>query len=95
MFSRWPEVAVVSSTGFDKLQPSLERIWALHGKPDTITHDNGPPYDSREWRKYAKQVGFISKPCSPEHPEGNGIAERFMGVIVKLVHAAMAEKKDP
>ena len=95
MFSRWPEVAVVSSTAFDKLQPSLERIWALHGKPDTITHDNGPPYDSREWRKYAKQVGFISKPCSPEHPEGNGIAERFMGVIVKLVHAAMAEKKDP
>ena len=95
MFSRWPEVAVVSSTAFDKLQPSLERIWALHGKPDTITHDNGPPYDSRDWREYAKQVGFIRKPCSPEHPEGNGIAERFMGVIVKLVHAAMAEKKDP
>ena len=95
MFSRWPEVAVVSSTAFDKLQPSLERIWALHGKPDTITHDNGPPYDSREWRKYAKQVGFIRKPCSPEHPEANGIAERFMGVIVKLVHAAIAEKKDP
>ena len=48
-----------------------------------------------EWRKYAKQVGFSRKPCSPEHPEGNGVAERFMGVIVKLVHAAMAEKKDP
>ena len=95
MFSRWPEVAVVSSTAFDKLQPSLERIWALHGKLDSITHDNGPPYDSRDWRNYAKQVGFIRKPCSPEHPEGNGIAERFMGVIVKLVHAAMAEKKDP
>ena len=37
MFSRWPEVAVVSSTAFNKLQPSLERIWALHGKPDIIT----------------------------------------------------------
>ena len=23
----------------------------MHGKPDTITHDNGLPYDSREWRK--------------------------------------------
>ena len=95
LFSRWPEVAVVNSTSFETLQPSLERIWALHGKPDSITHDNGPPYDSREWRKYAKQVGFIRKPCSPEHPEGNGVAERFMGVIVKLVHAALAEKKDP
>ena len=94
MFSRWPEVAVVSSTAFNKLQPSLERIWALHGKPDIITHDNGLPHDSRGWRKYAKQVGFIKKPCSPKHTEGNGIAERFMGVVVKLVHAAMAEKKD-
>ena len=94
-FSRWPEVAVVSSTAFDKLQPSLEKIWATHGRPDSITHNNGPPYDSRDWRKYAMQVGFIRKPCSPEHPEGNGIAERFMAVIVKTVHAAMAEKKDP
>ena len=35
---RWrPEVAVVSSMAFNKLQPSLERIWALHGKPDIIT----------------------------------------------------------
>ena len=48
LFSRWPEVAVVNSTSFESLQPSLERIWALHGKPDSITHDNGPPYDSRE-----------------------------------------------
>merc|ERR1719154_100084 len=93
--SRWPEVAVTSSTSFDKLQPSLERIWALHGRPDTITTDNGPPYSSRDWSRYAKQVGFEHKPCSPEHPEANGIAERFMGVIVKTVHAAMAEKKDP
>ena len=43
LFSRWPEVAVVNSTSFETLQPSLERIWALHGKPDSITHDNGPP----------------------------------------------------
>ena len=95
LLSRWPEVAVVTSTAFDKLQPSLEKLWSSHGRPDSITHDNGPPYDSRDWRKYAKQVGFIRKPCSPEHPEANGVAERFMGVIVKTVHAAMAEKKDP
>ena len=69
--SRWLEVAVVSSTAFDKLQPSMERIWALHGKPDTITHDNGPPYDSRERRKYARQVEFIRKPCSNQRGMGS------------------------
>ena len=40
-------------------------------------------------------MGFIRKPCSPEHTGANGVAERFMGVIVKTVNAARAEKKDP
>ena len=95
LLSRWPEVAVVTSTAFDKLVPSMEKVWSLHGIPETVTSDNGPPYQSRDWRKYAKIVGFQHKPCSPEHPEGNGVAERFMATIVKVVHAAIAEKKDP
>ena len=37
LLSRWPEVAVVSSTAFDKLQPSMERIWALHGVGEVLT----------------------------------------------------------
>ena len=45
--------------------------------------------------KDAKRQGFQHTPCSPEHPEGNGVAERFMATIVKVVHAAMAENKDP
>ena len=87
LLSRWPEVAVVKSTGFDKLVPSMEKVWAQHGIPETITSDNGPPYNSKEWKRYAKQQGFLHTPCSPEHPEGNGVAERFMATIVKVVHA--------
>ena len=43
LLSRWPEVAVVTSTAFDKLQPSLDKLWSSHGRPDSITHDNDPP----------------------------------------------------
>jgi len=35
------------------------------------------------------------RPCTPEHTEANGIAERFMAVLVKTVYAAIAEEKDP
>jgi hypothetical protein len=92
--SRWPEVEIVSSTSFDKLKPALERSWALLGIPDQVTHDNGPPYNSRRWREYAKEKGFKLNPCTPEHPRANGIVERFMGVLVKTVHAAIAAGKD-
>ena len=31
----------------------------------------------------------------PEHPQSNGIAERLMGVLEKVVHAAVARGQDP
>ena len=95
LLSRWPEVTMVRSTAFDKLQDSLENIFSLHGVPETITSDNGPPYNSQDWKDFGKQMGFVPKPVSPEHPEGNGVAERFMATIVKTTHAAIAEGKDP
>ena len=93
--SRWPEVEVVTSTSFEQLRPALERSWGLLGIPDRVTHDNGPPYNSQKWRDYAREKGFQLSPCTPEHPRANGIAERFMGVLVKTVHAAVAAGKDP
>ena len=92
--SRWPEVEMVSSTSFEKLHPALERSWGLLGIPDQITHDNGPPYNSHRWRKYAREKGFKLNPCTPEHPKSNGLVERFMGVLVKTVHTAIAGGKD-
>ena len=60
-----------------------------------IIHDNGAPYNSRAWKKFAKASGFIAQGCTPEHPQANGLAEKMMSSIVKLVHASLAENKDP
>ena len=48
-----------------------------------------------EWVKYAEQVGFRSSLCTPEHPQANGMAEKIMSSLVKVTHAAIAEKGDP
>jgi hypothetical protein len=94
-YSKWPEVCVTKSTKFEKLFPVLDRSFATHGNPDEIIHDNGPPYNSGSWRRYARETGFEIKPCTPEHPQSNGLAEKMMASIVKLTHAALAEKKNP
>ena len=94
-YSRWPEVAVTNSTSFNKLYPVLDRSFDTHGYPELVVHDNGPPYNSKDWEEYAKRSGFRTSPCTPEHPQANGMAEKFMASLVKLTHAAMGEKKDP
>ena len=54
LYSRWPEVGMTKSTSMDKLYLLLDRSFGVHGMPESITHDSGPPYDIRAWRKYGK-----------------------------------------
>ena len=39
--------------------------------------------------------GFEIRLCTRDHPQVNGIPKRFMGVLVKVVHAAVDSKQDP
>ena len=86
---------MVKNTSFEKLKPALDKVWSRQGIPEEVIHDGGSPYQSRDWRQYAKKTGFKSVKCTPEHPQANGLAEKFMSTIVKVTHAALAEKKDP
>ena len=79
---------MTTSTRFEKLFPVLDGSFSSHGIPSQVIHDNGPPYNSAKWREYARKVGFSSKPCTPEHQQGNGLAEKMMASIVKLTLAS-------
>ena len=94
-YSRWPVVAMVKSTSYERLEPVLEEMWAAYGIPEKVVHDGGPPYESHNWRRHARKMGFQSVTCTPEHPQSNGLAEKFMSTVVKVTHAALVEKKDP
>ena len=94
-YSRWPEVQMVTSMSFEQLQGKMEDSFSIHGVPESITHDNGPCYNSGDWKKFGQKWGFQSQPCTPENLKANGITERFMGVLVKIVHTAVAEGQDP
>ena len=73
----------------------MNRIFSTHGVPESLTSDNGPPYFSHDLEEYAKQMGFTLNPVTPDDPQANGFAENFVKSICKVVHTAVAEKKDP
>ena len=58
IIDQYPEVDVITSTSFSKLDPCLDRIMATHGMPEEISTDNGSPYFGSEMANYAKRMGF-------------------------------------
>lgn len=94
-YSKYPVVEICTSTSWEQMEPMMENAMGLFGNVEMVTTDGGPPYDSREFRKMAKRMGFHHHICTPENPQANGFVEVFNKVLVKLVHTATVEKKDP
>ena len=77
------------------MKPKLDELFSRIGIPEKVTHDGGPPYNSFEWKQYARRKGFQLDLCTPEHPQSNGVGEKMMNSIVRVVQAAYATKTDP
>ena len=56
--------------------------------------DNGPPFNSEEFRKYASKLGFKHRRITPLAPWSNGTAEKFMKSLGKVVQIANAGSKN-
>jgi hypothetical protein len=86
--SRYPIVRLVSSTSFKALEPILDDIFSSFGVPKTLKSDNGPPFNSHNFREYARGSGFKHRRITPLWPRANGLCERFMKNLTKVMKNA-------
>lgn len=93
-YSRFPEVEIISSTSAKVVIPRLDAIFARHGFPETVKSDNGPPFNSQDFREFADTSGFRHRKITPLWPEANGEVERFMGTLNKYVRTCAAENQN-
>ena len=92
-YSRFPEVAIVNSTKSSSLFIQLDRIFAVHGIPELIISDNGPPFNSDEFSRYVTAIGSRHHPITPRWPQANGEVEKFNQPLEKTIQAAVVEGK--
>lgn len=74
--------------------PQLNAIFSRQGIHEVIKSDNGPPFDSKEFAKFASYLGFIHRRMTPLWPEANSEAGRFMQTLKKTVTAIAVERKN-
>lgn len=89
-YSGYPEVSQLKSTTSQSVINTLKSIFARHGIPETVISDNGPQYSSLEFAQFAAQYGFVHCTSNPHFPQSNGLAERSVQTVKKL----LKESKD-
>ena len=75
-YSKFIEVAKLSSTTATHVISHLKSIFARHGIPATVMSDNGPQYSATAFQTFAKEYEFEHVTSSPKYPQANGMAER-------------------
>ena len=81
--TRYLVVESVPSTDFQTNRERLKHAFATYGTPRRIESNNGPPFNSKEFRELAKQEGFQHHRVTSLHPRANGRVERFMQTLNK------------
>ena len=84
-YSRFPVAELIHSTSAKAVIPRLDRLFSIFDRPDVLKSDNGPPFNSSDFRRFSKELGFIHRKVTPLWPEANGEAERFVRTFKKLL----------
>ena len=92
--SRYPIVGIVRSLEAKNIIPVLDKVHSQFGCPKIIKTDNGLPFNSSAFKKYAQYMGFIPRKITPLWPQANSQAESFNKPMMKSIRAAHTEGKN-
>ena len=73
----------------------LKNSFARHGLPDYVISDNGPPFQSAEFKSFATAYEFVHKTSSPRYAQSNGKAENAVRTVKNLMRKAAEDHSDP
>ena len=82
-YSRYVFVDILDSITTTSVIPRLDKIFAEFGVPVSLKTDNGPPFNSHEFKTYASITGFRHRKITPLWPQSNAETECFMHTVKK------------
>jgi hypothetical protein len=64
-YSRYPVVETLTSLTAKSVIPLLDKTFSIFGIPKELKSDNGTPFNSQEFRKFADSMGFKHRKITP------------------------------
>lgn len=83
-FSNWLEVLPIKDKSAKSVILVLRRVFSTHGSPDCVISDN-VPFNSCEFKSFAREWNFEVVTRSPNYPRSNGLAERGVGIAKNII----------
>ena len=83
----------------NKTTPEIIRLLkghiARYGIPMELVSDNGPPFNSLEFRRFAEEYEFKHTTSSPGYPQSNGKAENAVKQMKRMMTKTCETETDP
>lgn len=84
-YSNYPEVAQLRDTSSRTVIDNMASIFSRHGIPVKVHSDGGSQFASREFAEFAERYDFAHVVSSPRFPRSNGLAEKGVQVVKRLI----------
>ena len=70
-YSRYPIFEIITSTAAKVVIPVIDKFFAQFGVPHILKSDNGSPFQSDDFAKFANYLGFKHRRITPYWPRAN------------------------
>lgn len=88
------EVFETASTAAHLAVKHLRFLFAQFGLPRSVHSDNGPPFNSAEFKRFLECNGVKQTTSAPYHPQSNGQAENSVTYVKQKLTRACRENVD-
>ena len=92
-FSKYPEVARLSSKNSEAVIMAMKDMFPRHGIPERLIADN-MPFNSVKFKDFASKWEIEVVTSSPHYPRSNGLVERNVQTVKQLLRKADESKQD-
>jgi hypothetical protein len=94
-YSKFFEVSKLENTRSKTVIMHMKSAFVRHGIPFEVKSDNGPQYASKEFNDFARSWCFEHSTSSPYNPQGNGLAEKTVQTMKRILEKSRIDGKDP